>query len=451
MVAHVPWKEALRDALLWYRAIPPLALFGGDLLVNPLLQDIVLGADVDDITAEPATRGAVPLMRAVVQRELRHAEHTLGQRRFDDAAAMLRRILDMTQEDPGGEGHLRAMTAFLVALAAEGREEEALSVAAVGFEEMMTSLTARSVERLLRAIVYVHWCAGRLADAASIDGGRIAWAGSAEEDQSRMLRLVERGDLVGAKSWLKMLFRTSAMKPFELSNSWLIRVDYNFLINEPRDVKVPPWKSFRLEKSSDSLASRMRGDLLSALVDLARGDKSGAIRASERQYPELGRTKGPETVPRVLAFHAVVSGALQVDREDAPGATQWFTKARTHIAEWGKTGLDRRSLHRASLAVDLAHAAVDPAPPDPIAVARQLVQRASTLLGPTGEDFIARVLAVQAARELARRLADHDPQESASVTRSALTLARPLAGHGVPAWETIVTTAEREASALPVP
>jgi hypothetical protein len=451
MVAHVPWKGALRDALLWYRAIPPLALFGGDLLVNPLLQDIVLGADVGDITAEPASRGVTPYVSAVVQREVRHAEHALGQRRFDEAAAMLRRVLEMTQEDLSGEGHLRAMTAFLVALAAEGREEEALSLAAVGFEEMMTSLTARSVERLLRAVVYVHWCAGRFSDAASIDAGRIAWAESVEEDQSQMLRLIERGKLVAAKDLSTRIFRASAMKPFELSNSWLIRIDYSFLINEPRDVKVPPWKSFRFDKSSDSLASRMRGDLLSALVGLARGDESGAIRASERQLPELGRTKEPETVPRVLAFHAVVSGALQVDREDAIGAAQWFTRARTLITEWGMTGLDRRSLHRASLAVDLAHAAVDPAPPDPIAVARQLVQRASTLLGPTGEDFIARVLAVQAARELARRLVGHADAEAGEATRSALTLARPLAGHGVPAWDTIVATTEREASALPVP
>ncbi len=67
-----------------------------------------------------------------MQRELRHAEHMLGQRRFDEAAVMFRHVLDMTQADPDSEGHLRAMTAFLVALVAEGREDEALSLAALG-------------------------------------------------------------------------------------------------------------------------------------------------------------------------------------------------------------------------------------------------------------------------------------------------------------------------------
>ncbi len=195
----------------------------------------------------------------------------------------------------------------------------------------------------------------------------------------------------------------------------------------------------------------MRYDLLSALVDLARGDRSGAIRALSRQHPEIGQTKERETKSRVLAFHAFVSGLLQADGERPEGAIQWFCRARDHITEWATIGLDRRSLHRASLAVDLAHAIVNPAPTDPIGVARKLVQRASSLLGPTEEDFVARVLAVEATRELARCLAVHDYAQAAEAIRSALTLARPLAGHGVPAWDAIAATAEREASALPAP
>ncbi len=243
VVAHVSSTVALRDALSWYRALPPLALFGGDLLVKPWLRDIVLGADMGDITAEPATRALVPYAGALMQRELRHAEHMLGQRRFDEAAVMFRHVLDMTQADPDSEGHLRAMTAFLVALVAEGREDEALSLAASGFETMTSLRPARLVDRWSRAVMYVHWCAGRLSDAASIDGGRIVSAASVEEDHSRILRLIEQGDLAGAKDWLTTLVGAFALDPVELSKTWLINLDYHALTNDPQNVKLPPWKS----------------------------------------------------------------------------------------------------------------------------------------------------------------------------------------------------------------
>jgi hypothetical protein len=123
----------------------------------------------------------------------------------------------------------------------------------------------------------------------------------------------------------------------------------------------------------------------------------------------------------------------------------WFSRARAHIVEWSRTSLDRRSLHRASLAVDLAHATLDPAPTDPVGVARRLVERAVKLLGDTAEDFIARVLAVEARRELARRLADRGDGEATAEAHRALDLARPLAGRGVPAWDAILAATEREA------
>lgn len=99
-------------------------------------------------------------------------------------------------------------------------------------------------------------------------------------------------------------------------------------------------------------------------------------------------------------------------------------------------------IHRAALAVDLAHATLDPAPTDPVGVARELVQRAVGLLGDTAEDFIARVLAVEARGEFARRLADRGDDEATAEAQRALELARPLAGHGVPAWDAILALSQ---------
>jgi hypothetical protein len=72
------------------------------------------------------------------------------------------------------------------------------------------------------------------------------------------------------------------------------------------------------------------------------------------------------------------------------------------------------------------------------------------LFGPTAEDFVARVLAVEARRALARRLAGAGDPEATAETQRALDLARPLAGRGVPAWDAVVSATEREARAFPV-
>ena len=187
---------------------------------------------------------------------------------------------------------------------------------------------------------------------------------------------------------------------------------------------------------------------MTALVELARGNRSRAVHVLSRKHPSFKRTTEPEMSARVSAFHAFASGLLQAEGQNPDGAFTWFTRAREHIAEWSRTGLDRRSLHRAALAVDLAQATLDPAPTDPVGVARQLVRRAVVLLGDTAEDFIARVLAVEARRELARRLADRGDDDAKAEAHRALDLARPLAGRGVPAWDAILAATEHEAFTL---
>ncbi len=205
-----------------------------------------------------------------------------------------------------------------------------------------------------------------------------------------------------------------------------------------------------LIKWATSAPALFRSHVLAALVELARGHRPRAVRLLNSRYRESTRTTEPERSARLSAFHAFACGVLHVDGPNVEPAITRFTQARVHVATWSLTGFDRRSLHRASLAIDLAHATLDPAPSDAVAVARQLVQRAIALLGDTSEDFIARVLAVEARAPLARRLADIGGDDGASAeTHRALDLARPLAGRGVPAWDAILAATERDATTPP--
>ncbi|MFS8065216.1 MAG: hypothetical protein ACMG6S_02470 [Byssovorax sp.] len=440
-----------REALDWYRALPPLALFGGDLLVRPWMRDIVFEEDVEDLAAEPTFRGGHdPDGRTLVQRALRSAEYALGQRHFGDAERMLQGVLASTEAHASQENQLRAKAALLIVLAAEDRVEEALIL----HESIVisTRLPRAWKDRLLKAEAYVNWCAGRFGIAESMDVRRTDTANLVEEEQTQMLQWVERGEIGPAKKWSTIL--SSEEDPYEALNSRSICADYYFLTGRLQKAAKHLGGAFSdgadHDWRDDEIASALRTDTLTALVELARGNRSRAVHLLSRRHPEIKRTREPEMSARVSAFHAFASGLLQAEGQNPEGAILWFTRARAQIAEWSRTGLDRRSLHRASLAVDLAHATLDPAPTDPVGVARQLVQRAVVLLGDTAEDFIARVLAVEARRELARRLADIRDDEATAEAHRALDLAGPLAGRGVPAWETIFAATGREAFTLPV-
>lgn len=460
----VPGQRQL--ALDWYRAIPPLALFGGDILVRPWLDDIVHSADVDDIVAEPAVRGGdVSDERAVAQRQLRRAEHALGQRRFSDAEQMLRQVL----ENPGKSFAIRrrAVTALIVALSAEDQAEQALALddlTGVNRWGPPRAMGAK-VHPLRRAAAYAHWCAGpfHVADliAPAIAGGErnagIRWDQLAD-DRSAALRWEERGQIEIAKQFLAIL-PVDADDPMsnEVRDNQLIHIDAYFLtgnLERAAALLAPSFAEAETDGLDDEIAAELRFDTLRTLVDLARGNLDSAARVLSRPRPEIKRTKEPEVLDRVYAFHAFASGLLQADRQNPEGAIEWFARARTHIAAWSQTGLDRRSLHRASLAVDLAHATLDPAPDDPVRVARQLVGRGVRLLGDTAEDFIARVLAVEAHRELTRRLADSGDSKAIVEAHVAFETAGPLAGRGAPAWDMLLAATEREALSfvtLPLP
>ncbi|MFT3768700.1 MAG: hypothetical protein QM820_24910 [Minicystis sp.] len=421
------------ESLSWYRAIPPLALFGGDLLVRPWLRDVVPHVEEAEITAEPVQRGGhVTHERADAQRTLRRAEHALGQRRFDEAETLLRRLMEYPETDLPK----RAPAVLWVALAAQDRAHEALAL-------IHASGHPHGV------VAYVYWCAGLFRPTSIVEGYRMFTEGDYADKQSWALQAIERGEVTVAEGWTNNLSRYPATQPSEQQNDQLIRADYAFLTGDLQKAAALLRSPFDSQAAPDQLddyaASALRFDTLSALVDIARGDRARGSSVASAWRPEIGRTTEPEMSARVSAFHAFTLGLLQADAQDPTGAVMWFEQARSHITFWSRTGLDRRSLHRAALAVDLAAAILDPAPADPIGAARRLAERTVQLLGTTAEDFIARVLAVVAHRELARRLAEQGHEEATAEAHRALDLARPLAGRGVPAWEEMLRATERDA------
>ncbi len=93
--------------------------------------------------------------------------------------------------------------------------------------------------------------------------------------------------------------------------------------------------------------------------------------------------------------------------------------------------------------VDLCLAQLEPDPARALSLARDLAATTITLLGDTGEDCIARAIAVLAHAELARRLAASSPTEAPGAAGKAVALAEPLRALDVPAWNAVIRHAER--------
>jgi hypothetical protein len=438
MVSRGAQAAERREALGWYRALPPLALFGGDLLVRPWLEDVVVGGDVESLATKTVFQDEHVYGLPAEHSRLRSAERALGQRRFADAARLLDRLVET---DLSTESQQRALTARLVVLAAQDHADKALEL------HHSHSLPARSPEwlrsQLFQAEAYVHWCAGHLGAAEALDASRSLTR--IEDQESRMLRSAERGEIAPAK-WINFLSITDILHSPEALINRTLRADRVFLLGgfltATTVLRIPPTFSAANEGFGEDIAAALRAVMLTALAELARGNSSRAALLLSSGLDKVKRIEEPEMAARVSALHAYAFGLLE---ENPKYAVASFARARAHIAAWSVTGLDRRSLHRASLAIDLAHATLDPIPTDRIAVARELVERAIALLGDTAEDFITRVLAVETRRELARRLADVSNDDATAEAHRALDLARPLAGRGVPAWDAIFAATEREA------
>jgi hypothetical protein len=126
----------------------------------------------------------------------------------------------------------------------------------------------------------------------------------------------------------------------------------------------------------------------------------------------------------------------------------WFERALGFIAEWGHLGFDRRSRLRAKAVVELCLTRLQPDGDRAGEMARALAADTVALLGDTGEDCIARAIAVLAHTELTRRLAAALPADAPDAASRTLALAEPLRALDVPAWNAVVRAAEQRCATI---
>ncbi|WP_437728116.1 hypothetical protein [Sorangium sp. So ce861] len=453
-------------ALLLLLAAPPLSLFGGDLVVRPWVEDLRSAVAAREISnpSEYEQRGmediAPPL---VARRKLRLADWKLATRRFNEAEELYAELVARTDGDDAVLT-THALSGLSIALAAMGRATEASghgarALSLVGFERGGDDIAARLppdvTARALRANALVQWCLGHLTAAEELDRalGSVSQPSSARV-LSRALRLAELGQMGAAETLLGPgpLPSPPRLIAFPQDASLIVYIDVLLVrgaIEAARFGLASLRSGFHDASASlfeDYARLAARCEVTAAIIETIRGDEEEASKLLARpmnasSLPSL--ESEPDGGSRADAFHALASGILAWVTQDAQGASTWFERALRHIAEWGRSGLDFRSRMRAQAAVALLWTAVQPQGEPWLAAARDVVDQAEALLGDTAEDHMSRVIAVAAHRELARRLTSAGAADARAAAQRAVTLARPLGGLGVPAWDEVLRAAER--------
>ncbi|KYF72554.1 hypothetical protein [Sorangium cellulosum] len=464
------------DALLLMQAVPPLALFGGDLVVRPWIDDVLAArwaADPmnGDASQQPGLWGVAPSVLA--QRDLRRADDMLAVRCFGAAEELLVHLLECAADDQI-ELTAVALSELAIAIAAQDRPDvaaihgkRALSLVGVvpGGGGARTPVSPYVTAGVLRANAFVRWCLGHLEVAEQLDqtlaarmeapAEAVRWFHRPLVARSRLLRLAECGQIAAAREQVRVLFDSgphagSRKKPVpEGAIARIIIADLEFLSGD-LDASIRELDRARVEGRAwpeEHASLRRRSKVATAFVEIARGNEERASKLLGRpknpQAPSHWREPEPEGEFRAEAFHAMTSGLLAMVTGDPVRACTWFESARGFIDEWGRLGLDRRSRLRAQLLADLLRTALRPEGDQIVATAHDLAGQSEALLGDTAEDHVSRVLAVAVHRELARRLASAGAGEARAAAQRAAALARPLGALGVPAWDELLRAAER--------
>lgn len=448
-----------------FRAIPSLALFGGDLLVWPWVEHITFDREARALLFDaPTTESDEPGVGA--RRIRRMTDEVLAWRRFGEAEGLFRELLDRVGDraliGDAPEIEAIALSGLCIALAAQDRASEAvehgeraLALIDGGPEPSALDMDLKLwlKVRVLGSNALVRWCVGHLQRAEGLDDAITRHVGCAVEDEvSGMLRWVERGRVVTAiegvhsPDWSSSRDRTSPFPPSLDADHRVVSADLRFLMGQG---EMAHEILDDMRPQDFWMRSRLLGrcGALTALVEAARGDTARAahlLSVVPAVYPARQSWEG-DAVFRDRAMHAYASAMLAVETSDAEGARTWLGRAQGFIDEWGRTGLDRRSRLRARVTVDLGLVMLEPSIDKALSMARELAGRAVALLGDTAEDHVSRVLAVQAHLELARRLTPGAEKDAAA--RRAADLARPLGGLGVPAWDALLQAAGASAPA----
>ncbi|XXY21737.1 hypothetical protein WME88_19160 [Sorangium sp. So ce216] len=465
------------DALLLLRAASPLALFGGDLVVRPWIDDVLAARWAADPMNSDAIQqrglwGAAP--SALAQRDLRRADDMLAVRRFDDAEELLDHLQECAADDQT-ELTAVALSELAIATAAQDRADvaavhgnRALSLVGVvsGGGGARTAVSPYVTAWVLRANALVHWCLGHLEYAEQLDqtlaagveapAEAVRWFHRPLIARSRLLRLAERGQIATAREQVRTLLdsrrhtASPRSKPAaEGAIARIIAADLEFLSGN-LDASIREFDRARVEGTpwpEEHASLPRRCKVATALVEIARGNDERATkllgRPKDPQVPSHWRAPEPEGGFRAEAFHAMTSGLLAMVTGEPARACTWFESARGFIDAWGRLGLDRRSRLRAQLLVELLRIALRPDGDQTVAAARDLAGQAEALLGDTAEDHMSRVLAVAAHRELALRLAGVRSEDARAAAQRAAAFAQPLGNLGVPAWDELLQAAQR--------
>lgn len=476
MTATGAWSVSGRfdDALLLLRAVSPLALFGGDLLVRPWIDDLLAArwaADpMSDLIQQRGLWGVEP--SALAQRDLRRADDMLAVRYFDAAEELLAPFLELAADDRT-ELTAVALSELAIAIAAQDRADvaavhghQALTLigAELGGRSASTAVSPYVAAYVLRANALVHWCLGHLEYAEQLDQTLAAgfeapaevarWFLRSLVARSRVLRFAERGQIAAAREQVPALLdsgpHTGAPQNEPVAERAIARIiiaDLEFLSGN-LDASIRELDQARVEGTvwpEEHASLPRRCEVASALVEIVRGNEERASKLLGRprtpQVPLHWREHEPEGGFRAEAFHAVTAGLLAMATGDPGGASVWFESARGSIVDWGRWGLDRRSRLRAQLVVELLRIALHAEGDGAVAAAHDLTRQAEALLGDTAEDHVSLVLAVAAHREFARRLASAGGGDARAAAQRAAALAQPLGGLGVPAWDELVRAA----------
>jgi hypothetical protein len=438
-----------------WRLIPPLSLFGGDVVIAAWLPEVLRFHEVREIRESPVLAVDAE-MSLGTGRKLRAAEVALGDRQFARAEGLLAGLVDGTAGDFAIQIRLRA--ALAVALAAQDRPAEAWhhgARAQAAADVLPSSAGTFARASALGAAAYVAWCSGHLARAVSLDNELAPGTGGPSAEAGLLLAM-ERGRMVEAGTLAKQLARPLparkvAARPrygdLRALSQGMVAADFAFLCediaNARRDVEDAAARS-------DDPAGIASESILclsppfAALLAAAQGDLDGAERMLRggTSSPVVGDVT-PEAAPRQAAFEAYAAGVVAIERGDRSAALAGFEHARQAIARWAQVGFDRRSLWRAHVATLLSACAVDDDPARAAASALEAEQRADTLLGDTGEDHLARVLAVLARR--ARMWNTTELPAARALAHEAAQLAAPLRADGVARWSALADACARDA------
>lgn len=468
--ASASGRTLVYDALLLVLAASPLALFGGDLIVRPWVDDVLSAAASRELSprtsyGQGGSERVAPTV--IAQRKLRVAESALAERRFDAAEELFSELIEFA--DGEAERTARALSGLAIALAARGHAIEAAghgarALSLSGFGRSGDALAGAQlppdiVARVLQANALAQWCLGHLAQAEHLDRAlSIVSPPSNERERSRVLRLAERGQVVAARAEISELLRPRSVSKSATRRrleteveptALLVGTDLDLLAGDLdaalcrlQQALAEPNASWPVEHAS--LAQRCGAVM--ALVESARGngERASKLLARPTSAQSLSsRESEPEGRSRAEACHAYASGILAIVTGDRGRAGEWFAHALDFIAEWGRVGLDFRSWMRAQMAVEHLRMMVQPEGDEFLAAAHDLAGKAESLLGDTAEDHVSRVLAVAAHREFARRLASTGAGDARFAAQRAAALAQPLGDLGVPAWDELLRAAAR--------